>query len=202
MIQAENSEPVRRGRPPDELARQHVLATAYRLLVDEGLGKLTIERVAAESGVSKPTIYRNWANAQELAMAAFLANPEVGSHKTRSRSARKALVAHLADVARMFNTPRGRQLTLTMASADPQSELSKAFRNQIILKSRETGRLILEQAIKSAEIRPPEHIETALDMIYGPLFYRLLAGHLPVDEALAEQIVGLLWQGLRRVAKP
>lgn len=197
MIQAKKSIPVRRGRPPDEAARQHVLATAYRLLVDEGLGRLTIERVAGESGISKPTIYRSWANAQELAMAAFLAVPDDSGQQPKGRSVRKALVAHLSSVARMFNTPRGRQLTLTMASADPQSELSKAFRNQIILKSRETGRLILQRAIEAREIRSPESLEAVLDMIYGPLFYRLLAGHLPVDDTLAEQIVSVLWNGLR-----
>ena len=70
----------------------------------------------------------------------------------RSPSARDACKSNLAAVIAAFATNRGRQITLTMASADPESELAKAFRNQIILKSRESGRRLIERAIQSREI--------------------------------------------------
>ena len=38
--------------------------------------------------------------------------------------------------------------------------------------------------------------EIALDLIYGPLFYRLLAGHAPLDEAFAGAVVDLALSGL------
>ena len=198
MSQAPNP-PARRkpGRPPSETARQSVLDTAYRILMSEGLGRLTIERVAAESGVSKPTIYRTWTNAQDLAMAAFMAQPHSDGPVSRASSARAVLRAHLRGVIETFATPRGRQITLTMASADPESELAKAFRNQVILKSREAGRRLIERAVLSREIRPDANVEAVLDMLYGPLFFRLLTGHQPWLPQLAEHLVETLFDGVK-----
>ena len=189
-------EPKKRGRPPNLAARQAILDTAYRIVMDEGLGRLTVERVALEAGVGKPTIYRSWTNAQELAMAAFMSRPTRDSAQPRAASAREAIKVHLAGVIRTFASNRGRQITLTMASADPDSELAKAFRNQIILKSRESGRLLIEAAIKAGEIRLQTHIETVLDMVYGPVFYRLLAGHQKLTAEFAAQIVDTILDGI------
>jgi AcrR family transcriptional regulator len=195
------------GRPPSEAARQAILDTAYRILMQDGLGRLTMERVALEAGVGKPTIYRSWTNAQELAMAAFLSRPEVefahsvanvkrGIEATKGLSARFALKSHLASVTRAFATNRGRQITLTMASADPESELSKAFRSQIILKGREVGRRLLEVAVTSGEIQLKNSIETVLDMIYGPLYFRLLVGHLALTDDFSSQLVDTVFDGV------
>lgn len=191
--------PIKRkpGRPPSEAARSAVLATAYRIVMSEGLGRLTIERVAAESGVSKPTIYRTWTNAQDLAMAAFMAQPQSEAPPSRASSARSVLRAHLRGVIEAFATPRGRQITLTMACADPESELAKAFRNQVILKSRDAGRRLIERAIVSLEIRPDIDVEAVLDMLYGPLFFRMLTGHQPLSPRLAEHLVETLFDGVK-----
>lgn len=186
------------GRPPSQAARQAVLDTAYRILLSEGLGRLSIERVAAAAGVSKPTIYRSWTNAQDLAMAAFIAQPLAEATPKRSSSARGALRTHLRSVIDAFATPRGRQITLTMASADPESELAKAFRNQVILKSREAGRRLIEHAAASEEIRADTDVETVLDMLYGPLFFRLLAGHQPLSPQLAGQLVDAMFDGIAK----
>lgn len=193
--------PLRRkpGRPPSQAARQTVLDTAYRLLMSEGLGRLTIERVAAEAGVSKPTIYRTWTNAQDLAMAAFMAQPLAEAAPRRSASARAALTAHLRSVIETFATQRGRQITLTMASANPESELAKAFRHQVILKSREAGRRLIAEAIAAGQIRGGADVEIALDMLYGPLFFRLLAWHQPLSAGLAALLVEQLFDGIAAI---
>jgi len=184
------------GRPPSQAARQTVLDTAYRLLMSDGLGRLTIERVAAEAGVSKPTIYRTWTNAQDLAMAAFMAQPLAEAAPRRAASARAALTAHLRSVIETFATQRGRQITLTMASANPESELAKAFRHQVILKSREAGRGLIDAAIAAGQIRADTDVEVVLDMLYGPLFFRLLAGHQPLSAGLAALLVERLFDGI------
>ena len=64
MSQDTNTEPRKRGRPPSEAAQKRALQAAHDILMAEGFGRLTIEAVAARSGVGKPTIYRSWANAQ------------------------------------------------------------------------------------------------------------------------------------------
>lgn len=164
----------------------------------EGLGRISIEAVAARSGVGKPTIYRNWANASELAMAALMeGHPEIAPD--RQGNLRAALLRQITDIVQAFATTRGRQIALALAAADPDSEMTRAFRNRIILSGREAGRHLFAEAIQRGEIATPADVEVILDMIYAPIFYRLLVGHRPLDQdfadALVEQGVGMLRQG-------
>ena len=185
------------GRPPNALLRQKVLDVAFKIISEEGLGRLTMDRVAGEAGVGKPTLYRSWANALELAMAAFMHGPQMRFKQPGVSAVRPALAGHVTNVARAFATPRGRQITLTMASADPQSELSKAFRNQVILKSREIGRGILDAGLAAGEFAPEIQVDVVLDMIYGPLFYRLLTGHMPLHDEFGQEIVDTIFSGIQ-----
>lgn len=192
---AKDKQPRKTGRPRSQTARKAILEAAYQILMNEGIGRLTVERVASETGVGKPTIYRNWANAHELAMAAFMAQP-VKAFDSPMGSARHRLQAHLRSVVRTFSTPRGRQITLTLASAEQESELVKAFRNQVILNSREVGRAILEEAIADGSVMSATPVETVLDMLYGPLFFRLLVGHTKLSDELAVQLVETVFKGI------
>ncbi|MET3613757.1 AcrR family transcriptional regulator [Rhizobium aquaticum] len=176
-----------RGRPPSEEAKRKALRAAYEILMSEGFGRLTIEAVSLRSGVGKPTIYRNWANASELAMAALFADTQDDAPAAAPRLG-PALRAHLRALVTAFATTRGRQIAMALAAADPESEMTKAFRNRILLSSREVGRSLLQSAQDRAEIEPPETIDLILDMIYAPIFYRLLIGHLPLDSDFADGI--------------
>ncbi|TAT82841.1 TetR/AcrR family transcriptional regulator [Rhizobium ruizarguesonis] len=188
MSQESNATPRKRGRPPSAAAQRRALAAAHEILMAEGFGRMTIEAVAARSGVGKPTIYRSWANAQELAMAALLVNrlPEA---EVGGGTAQAALSAQMSGLVTAFASTRGRQITMALAAADPESEFTKAFRNQVILSSRNAGRVILEEALARGEIVPPLDMEALLDMIYGPVFFRLLVGHRPVSPEFGDAIV-------------
>lgn len=164
------------------------LDAAHKILMEEGFGRLTVEAVAARSGVGKPTIYRSWANASELAMAALMAGAPVEG-EAAGPGLEGALAHQLHTLVAAFATTRGRQITLALAAADPESEMTKAFRNRVILSSRETGRRLVEAAVARGEIAPPAELEVVLDMVYGPIFYRLLVGHRPLDGAFAGALV-------------
>lgn len=196
-LQNQNQVDSRVGRPRSEETRIAILSAARNIFETKGMGRLTIEAVAKHAGVGKPTIYRYWANAQELVMAALL--EQAGPQKDISSSITPLddLAKQLSRVITAFSTPRGRQMTLLLATTESDSELSKAFRNQIILRSREQGRALLLQAIERGECRRDIHINVALDMIYGPLFYRLLVGHASLDAKFGEEICQTMILGLK-----
>jgi AcrR family transcriptional regulator len=171
-----------------------VVEAARELLMSEGFGRLTIEGVAARSGISKPTIYRHWSNATELAMAA-LAPPDLSGGRSKG-SPKERLQAHLKGLIDTFATTRGRQVALTLASADPDSEYTKAFRNRVILESRALGRELLLEELESAGADLRLDIETLLDMIYGPIFYRLLVAHQPIKELAGNDIVEVAFRAI------
>lgn len=187
----------RPGRPRSEAARKAILSAAAEILDESGLARVTVEAVANRAGVGKPTIYRYWSNAQELSMAALMERGPPGAPKISGDGAPiEALKEQVASVVRRFSSKRGRQAAQLMASAEADSELAKAFRNRVILSSRDAGRTLLEQAMEEGALQPDIQIETALDLIYGPIFYRLLTGHAPLDEAFAADLVGLALRGL------
>lgn len=66
--------------------------------------------------------------------------------------------------------------------------MARAFRNKVILSSRESGRKLIGDAVSRGEIRNPADIEVKLDMIYAPIFYRLLIGHMPLNLEFAESL--------------
>ena len=179
--------PRSRGRPPDPAIRRRVLDAAREILTTEGLGRVTIEAVAARSGVSRPTIYRSWSNAHELAMAALMPPPSP-TESPGVAGLGPALQRQIRTLTAAFAATRGRQIALTLAASDARSELAQAFRNRVILSSREEGRRLIEEAAARGEIVAPADLEVLLDMIYGPIFYRILARHLPLDREFADAL--------------
>lgn len=189
----------RRGRPRSASARAAVLEAARALLEEGGLGAVTIEAVAARAGVGKPTIYRTWPNAHAVAMAALM-DGEEGEGPTRgARTAISTLRRQLRSIARIFASRTGRSVALMLASSVGETELSRAFRNHFILARREEGRSLLRKAIERGELRGdlgPAGLEVALDLLYAPIFYRILVGHAPLDDAFVDAVVEQLVRGL------
>jgi AcrR family transcriptional regulator len=180
--------PPSRGRPRDPRTRAAILAAARALLERGGLTAVTIEAIAAKAGVSRPTIYRYWPNAPAVAMAAFLEAASAPAAKT-SRSPLAALRAQLHAVADAFAAPAGRSVAAMVAAAQSETELAKAFRNEFIARNRDAARLMLERCIAERLVVPPADIDLALDLVFGPLFYRLLMGHAPITRGFVDQLL-------------
>lgn len=185
------------GRPRSESARQAVLRAAGDLLARDGFAGVTVEAIAAEAGVGKATIYRWWPGKAAVVMDAFLAAtgpcapfPDTGCLEEDLRGQMRALACALG--GRMGTVLRG---VLAEAQSDP--EAAEAFRTRYLAPRRAETRRVLERARDRGQICPQADLETAADALYGPLFYRLTAGHAPLDSAFVDALLSLVFQGLR-----
>jgi AcrR family transcriptional regulator len=194
--------PKPRGRPRDASAREEVLAAASALLDEGGLPAVTMDRLASRTGVGKPTIYRTWPNAMAVAFDVLLARAEGQRAKALKGNPRAALRAQLRAIADIFTTPMGRSIALLIAAAQSETELAKAFRNRFLIASREEGRGILERGIKEGAFRADLDLETALDIVYAPLYFRLLIGHQPIDAAFVDRLLDGALHGLAAAKAP
>jgi AcrR family transcriptional regulator len=157
---------------------------------------VSIEALSARTGVSKPTIYRSWPNAQAVVMTALMDQLDARMSALPRGDPVAILRGQLRDIARVFAARSGRHVASMLASADPASELGRAFRNHFILARRQEGRAILERAVRDGHLRADLDLEVALDLLYAPIFYRLLLGHAPLDDAFGEAVVDHLITGL------
>ena len=57
-------------------------------------------------------------------------------------------------------------------------------------------RPILLRAIDRGEIPRSVDLEIALDLIYGPIYHRMLHGHAPLDERFARNLVDTILAGI------
>ena len=185
-----------RGRPRSEEAKRAILEAAQALLDEGGPGAVSMEAVAARAGVGKPTVYRWWPDRHAVVMAALMAKEEKKEERSAGGTALASLRAQLHAIARRFATSTGRHVTSMIASADPESELSRAFRNHFVLARRAEGKIWLERAKADGELRPELDLDAALDLLYGPLFFRLLMGHAPLDEPFVDRVLDGALQGL------
>lgn len=183
------TDPPARGRPRNPQTRAAILCAARELMEEGGPAAVTMEAVAARAGVGKPTVYRWWPDRHAVSMAALMeAQPDARPAK-RTRSVAQALQQQLTEVVETFTTRTGRNVATIIAAADSSTEISRAFRNHFVLARREEGRRLLSEGVASGELRRDLEIEAALDLLYGPLFFRLLLGHAPLDVAFARQLM-------------
>ncbi len=189
MTRQPSSAPSARGRPRDPRTRAAVLAAARALLARGGLTSVTIEAIAQMAGVSRPTIYRYWPNAPAVAMAAFLETTGAAKAARSPGSALAALREQLHALADAFAAPTGRSVAAMVAAAQSETELAKAFRNEFIARNRDAARALLERCIADKAIEAPDDMELTLDLVFGPLFYRLLMGHAPITRHFVDRLL-------------
>lgn len=184
------------GRPRNPAIRLAVLDAARALLADGGLPAVTIEALAARTGVSRPTIYRHWPNSAAVAMEAFVSATLPGGSPKPTGSPLTDLAAHLRKLTQTFATPTGRSAAALLAASQGETELTKAFRNHFIMTARQEGRRLLQLAAAQGQLRPRLDLELTLDLIYGPLYFRLLMGHAELSKSFTDRLLQLALAGL------
>ncbi|MFJ8041169.1 TetR/AcrR family transcriptional regulator [Kitasatospora sp. NPDC096147] len=185
------------GRVRSEDARTDVLAATTALLDEAGYGRLTIEGVAARAGVAKSTVYRWWKSKAALVMDAF--GPAV------SRRMPEPDTGDCAEDLRIFLTrlyqvvdhpTRVEALRGLMAEA----QLDPAFAPRFQEWAQERRRVVAEllaRGVRRGELDPELDLDHAVDLVFGPFWYRLLVRHLPLDPTEAADHTARLLAGLR-----
>ena len=59
------------------------------------------------------------------------------------------------------------------------------------------GAATLAKGIATGELRPDLDVDDALDVLYAPLWLRLLIGHRSLGQAAADHVLALAWPGLK-----
>jgi AcrR family transcriptional regulator len=183
--------PARRsGRPRSTEAELAILQATRELLVECGVRGLTIEKVAARTGVAKTTIYRRWRHKDELALAVVLDMVEQVVRLPELGDTRAELLAFVeAAVEVLGSTLMGRVMQGLVSDLATDPDLARAFRERVVsVRDAEVERLV-ERGIARGDLRADTHPETAHELLIGPVYYRLLLTGQPLDRAFARRTV-------------
>jgi hypothetical protein len=62
------------------------------------------------------------------------------------------------------------------------------FLERYVNQRRQIQRAIIEDAIALGELKPATDPELLIDLLSGPLFFRWLQGHAPLDKRFAKRV--------------
>jgi AcrR family transcriptional regulator len=183
------------GRPREPETDARILDAAFRLMAQQGYARMSMDAVAAEAGVTKPTIYRRWPSKIELAMAALRAYCDA-SRPAVVGDTRADLIAEMEHFRRAISRPYGMSLLGTVLAEEHETpELLAAFRESLVVPRRRALRAILEAAQARGELRPDADIALAVNMLVGAFYAQYLAAE-PFAVNWSEKLVDTLLMGL------
>jgi AcrR family transcriptional regulator len=188
------------GRPREARADRAILDAVLELLA-EGVHDVRVDEVAERAGVGKATIYRRYRSKDELVTAAIaalvgeIAVPDTGSTEDDLLALmRDAVVVYSGRVA-------AGAMPALVAAMHRDAELAHAVRDGFLAARRRALRDVLVRGVGRGDLDPDLDLELALDVLGGPLFYRLLVTGGPIDEQLAAGIVDLILRGFAPTPK-
>ncbi len=183
------------ARPRSEEARRRVLAATAELVATRGVAQLTIEEVAARSGVAKTTIYRHWPERTTLILDAVNAHFEhTGTPDTGSlRGDLEAFYFGVAKADKHGYNTRVMPCLVEAATRDPEMgallERIGEQRTRIVLS-------IVERAQQRGELPDIVDADVVVCSIIGPLVFQKLIRRRPVDEDFVKRCLDVAVRGL------
>ena len=186
------------GRPRDARAGRAILTAALQLMAERGVHDLRMDDVAERAGVGKATIYRRYRSKDALVSDAIatlvseIAIPDTGS-------TRADLLALMRQAVELYSgSLAARLMPAVLEETRRNPELATTVRDEFLAGRRAALGLVLKRGVRRGDLRRGLDLELALDVLAGPIFYRLLVTGGPIDERLAEGVVELIMAGFAR----
>ena len=157
---------------------------------------MTMEAIAERAGVSKATVYRWWPNRAAVVMDGFLSTVSSQVPFPHTGHAREDIRLHMRRLTEALGGKIGRTVAALIAEGQADPELAEAVRSRWLSVRRGEAREILELGIERGELREGLDPEVAVDVLYGPIYYRMLVGYAPLNEDFADALADHIFAGL------
>ena len=176
------------GRPRDPSVDGAALGAAIQLIVDDGYGALTMERIAERAGVSKAALYRRWPNKVALVVDAVDASTRESFLLPDTGRVRDDILAFFDNFSRDRQADVAAYDALTGA-VESDHELFERCREVLAAGITEAFQTIVSRGAARGELPPDTDVELLAALVPALLRYRRqTTGHAP-DSAYVERIV-------------
>lgn len=185
------------GRPRSDEVHRVILKAALDLVLEQGFRGVSIEGIAAKTGIAKTTIYRRWPNKAAVIMEGFLAELRPASFFPKAETAIEQIRLQMHVTAKAFRGRDGALVKALLAETQFDAELAKVYREKWTLPRRKLVENMLEEAIRQGDLRADIDIDGAIDLLYAPIYYRLLIGTGPITPTYVERLFSQAMKGLQ-----
>lgn len=190
------------GRPRSEETRKLILETTLALLKTESLQAISIEGIARKAGVRKATIYRWWSSKVSLVIDAFVEHHVIKTPMRHDLPPKEAIAKHMRSLARQYSGWGGRLVAQILAEAQSNPAIRREFHERFHNSRRDMVRGVLEKWQAGGSISPDVDVEILMDVLYAPIYMRLLIGHAPLSSRfmakLQDYLLPLIESGEQR----
>ena len=190
--------PRRAGRPRSEQARRNTLEAAYKLLKAKGFHAVGSHEIAKAAGVSSATLYRWWDSKEEILLDACFEHMKPVLAVSGSGSPLARLRRYVLYVAEFLASDDGDIMARLVTGIHDDKKLQRIFLERYVMPRREMQRRFIGEAIASGELKRGTDTELLIDALNGPLFFRWLQGHAPLENGFAERIFDRVILGFHR----
>jgi AcrR family transcriptional regulator len=194
----ETTAPTARSDQRIARSRQAILDATRQLLAEDGdVAALTVEAVAARSGVAKTTIYRRWRDKWQLALDAVMIDmlPQFDD-PVDVGDTRKELLTFVNSVVKMLATPPyGPAMQGLVSQIATDADLGRVYREQVVEARRARLAPVIQRGIARGDLRPDSDVGLVHELLVGPIFYRLLFSGARLDRNLGRRLVDAILAG-------
>ena len=92
-------------------------------------------------------------------------------------------------LAHFYNGPSGQVFAQLIGEGQSDPLVRKELRAHLVMPRRLLMTTIWDRGVARGELRSDIDTEAAVDLLIGPILYRLLLGHAPLDDAGADVLV-------------
>ncbi len=173
-----------------------MLDAAAELALDGAAGA-TVDAIAARAGVSRTTVYKWWPSAAAVLLEGLLERTRYTIESSVSATTREALHDHLARLISLLrDTPVGALLRGLVASSVSNPVVGNALVDEWLAPRRAAVIGQLADGVRRGEVRPGLEYDAVVDVLFAPIYHRLMFEHQPLTDRLASEILELCWPGI------
>ena len=163
----------------------------------EGAAGAGVDAIAARAGVSRTTVYKWWPSAAAVLLEGLLDRTHGTIESPASATTSEALHAYLARlVVLVRDTPAGALLTGLIAASVADPGVGRALVDDWLAPRRTAVVNLLAEGVRRGEVRAGLDYESVADVLFAPIYYRLLFGHQPLTDGLPTEIMAVCWPGI------
>ncbi|MGA4727209.1 TetR/AcrR family transcriptional regulator [Micromonospora taraxaci] len=191
----------RRAPAGAAVLRDEITAAIRRALMQElaavGYGRLSIEAVARRAGVSKTAIYRRWSSKLDLVLEIVAAAAHGKLPALDTGTLRGDLALLFQAVAHALRHPLASQIIPDLlAEAARNPSIDETLRRVLHARQQEIGGRLVTCAVQRGELPADTDPDAAIDLIVGPLYWRLAIARLPLTDSYLDNLVESVAAGL------